>query len=169
MVVRRGLFNPFTMSGDIVVNGVLASAHSDWLLDAVMPNAWAHRLPAIYQVCQCSHRHADFQQHYCHHSELLAAHVLRGPENMAACGDRLHDSAAAGRLPSISTGHDMLVRPMLLQVLMAPARLMYKMLGAEAVRRADAVVGFAKLAGGNGGGVIGFLQAHAALLQSAAL
>lgn len=101
VVQRRGLFNPFTMSGDIVVNGVLASAHSDWLLDAVMPDAWAHRLPAIYQV------------------------------------------------------------------LMAPARLMYKMLGAEAVRRADAVVGFAKLAGGNSGGTIGFLQAHAVLLHSA--
>ena len=37
-------------SGRLVVDGVLASAHSDWLLDDVMP-AWAvHLLPHIYQV-----------------------------------------------------------------------------------------------------------------------
>eukprot|EP00883_Tetradesmus_obliquus_P008243 jgi/Sobl393_1/18948/SZX74249.1 len=41
---------PFTMTGDLVVNGVLVSAHSDWYLDRVMPQSHVHRLPAIYQA-----------------------------------------------------------------------------------------------------------------------
>ena len=49
-VSKAGLYNPFTMSGDIVVNGVLASCHSDWVLDRIVPARYAHLLPAIYQV-----------------------------------------------------------------------------------------------------------------------
>lgn len=44
-----GLYNPFTLSGDLVVNGVLASAHSDWFLDRVMPQSCVSNIPAIYQ------------------------------------------------------------------------------------------------------------------------
>ena len=32
MVPKQGLFNPYTLSGNIVVNGVAASAHSSWIL-----------------------------------------------------------------------------------------------------------------------------------------
>lgn len=49
-VERRGLYNPFTLGGDIVVNGVLTSVHSEWFLDATVPDAWAHHLPAVYQA-----------------------------------------------------------------------------------------------------------------------
>lgn len=33
VVVARGLFNPYTVAGDIVVNGILASSHSSWFLE----------------------------------------------------------------------------------------------------------------------------------------
>jgi Hint module len=53
-VNKAGLYNPYTMSGEIVVNGMLASCHSDWVLDPIMPARYAHLLPAIYQVgCPC--------------------------------------------------------------------------------------------------------------------
>jgi hypothetical protein len=48
--VRRALYDPFTLSGDLVVNGVLASAHSDWFLDSVMPQSYVSSIPSIYQA-----------------------------------------------------------------------------------------------------------------------
>ena len=36
---RPGLFNPLTMGGTIVVDGVVASAHSDWFLDGIVSPA----------------------------------------------------------------------------------------------------------------------------------
>ncbi|KAF6255749.1 hint module-domain-containing protein [Scenedesmus sp. NREL 46B-D3] len=48
--MRMGLYNPFTLSGDLVVNGVLASAHSDWFLDRVMPQSYVSQIPSIYQT-----------------------------------------------------------------------------------------------------------------------
>lgn len=36
----QGLYNPFTLSGTILVDGVLASVHSEWFLD----NAWGEAL-----------------------------------------------------------------------------------------------------------------------------
>merc|ERR1711881_745879 len=51
MVWSKGLFNPFTMSGQLVVNGVLASSHSDWFLDSVAEKlGFVHLLPSIYQT-----------------------------------------------------------------------------------------------------------------------
>ena len=50
-VVERGLFNPFTLGGTIVVDNVVASVHSDWFLDPLYD--WLHiphLLPATYQV-----------------------------------------------------------------------------------------------------------------------
>jgi hypothetical protein len=51
-----GLYNPFTLSGDLVVNGVLASAHSDWFLDRVMPQSYVSSIPAIYQAAMAPMR-----------------------------------------------------------------------------------------------------------------
>lgn len=50
IVPRLGLYNPYTLSGNIVVNGVVASAHSSWLLDAWAPSWLQKHLAAIYQA-----------------------------------------------------------------------------------------------------------------------
>jgi len=50
-VQKLGIYNPYTMSGDIVVNGVLASSHSSWFLDDAAKKlglTWA--TPSIYQA-----------------------------------------------------------------------------------------------------------------------
>ena len=49
MVPKQGLFNPYMLSGNIVVNGVAASAHSSWVLDHFVPEALTKYLPATYQ------------------------------------------------------------------------------------------------------------------------
>jgi hypothetical protein len=50
-VEKAGLYNPFTLSGTIVVNGVVASTHSDWFLDASFDFlGLTHWLPATYQM-----------------------------------------------------------------------------------------------------------------------
>ena len=48
-VVAKGLYNPYTLNGNIVVNGVLASAHSEWILDEYTPKSLQKYLPALYQ------------------------------------------------------------------------------------------------------------------------
>lgn len=53
MSLKSGAFNPFTKGGNIVVDGVLASCHSDWFLDDFLQRhapAHTHLLPALYQV-----------------------------------------------------------------------------------------------------------------------
>merc|ERR1712166_848302 len=47
--VLPGAFNPYTKSGNIVVDGVVASSHSEWFLDHVVPSAVVKHLPSIYQ------------------------------------------------------------------------------------------------------------------------
>lgn len=48
---KRGLYNPYTLSGTIIVNGVVASAYSDWFLDtAITPKALLPYLPTIYHT-----------------------------------------------------------------------------------------------------------------------
>jgi len=48
---REGLFKPLTASGTIVVDGVVASVHSNWFADAAMDRlGLTHALPALYQV-----------------------------------------------------------------------------------------------------------------------
>lgn len=49
-VPKRGLYNPYTLSGNIVVNGVAASAHSSWVLDPWTPDCYKKYLPSIYQA-----------------------------------------------------------------------------------------------------------------------
>merc|ERR1712216_1105650 len=51
-VVRKGLYAPYTTSGDLFVNGVLASAHSDWFLDTIAKHTvGVGALPWVYQRC----------------------------------------------------------------------------------------------------------------------
>ena len=45
--VEYGAFNPLTLSGTIIVDGVVASAHSDWFLDGIVS---ADAQARIYQV-----------------------------------------------------------------------------------------------------------------------
>ncbi|PSC74266.1 hypothetical protein C2E20_2665 [Micractinium conductrix] len=47
---ERGLFNPFVYGGTILVDGVLASDQSEWLLDNLVPPAWRPHLPAVYEA-----------------------------------------------------------------------------------------------------------------------
>ncbi|KAL4424164.1 hypothetical protein ABPG75_001465 [Micractinium tetrahymenae] len=47
---ERGLFNPFVHGGTLVVDGVLASDQSEWLLDDLVPAAWRRHLPAVYEA-----------------------------------------------------------------------------------------------------------------------
>lgn len=55
--IKQGLFNPFTLSGTIVVNGVVASVHSEWLLDDLVTSPeYSRYLPIFYQVCEMSKR-----------------------------------------------------------------------------------------------------------------
>lgn len=48
----RGLFNPFTRDGIIVVDDVVCSEYSEWFLDDVTPAAYRSFLPAIYHTIQ---------------------------------------------------------------------------------------------------------------------
>lgn len=52
--IMRGAFNPYTLGGTVVVDGVVASAHSSWLLDPVLDAFHAtHLIPSTYQVRPC--------------------------------------------------------------------------------------------------------------------
>lgn len=50
-VVKQGLWNPYTATGTIVVGGLAASVHSEWLLDGLLESVGhTELLPALYQV-----------------------------------------------------------------------------------------------------------------------
>ena len=54
-VSKQGLWAPYTRHGTIVVNGVVASVHSDWVLDSLLEFVGRpDLLPLIYQVCPAS-------------------------------------------------------------------------------------------------------------------
>lgn len=46
----QGMYNPYTLSGTIVVDGVVASSHSHWILDDYVPDSALHYLPMLYQA-----------------------------------------------------------------------------------------------------------------------
>ncbi|MCO5575392.1 hypothetical protein L7F22_029192 [Adiantum nelumboides] len=52
MSANKGMYNPFTLGGSIIVDGVVASTHSDWFLDNAFDNMGldTHWLPIVYQV-----------------------------------------------------------------------------------------------------------------------
>ncbi|KAI8466133.1 MAG: hint module-domain-containing protein [Monoraphidium minutum] len=78
-VRRRGLFNPYTLGGSVLVDGVLASAHSSWLVDGPAAALGAsHAVPALLQAL---------------FAPLRALYWAAGPEAMEAVGGAL---AAAG-------------------------------------------------------------------------
>lgn len=49
VVKASGLYNPYTLGGSIVVDGVVASAHSNWFLDSLLVGH-EEKLPSIYQA-----------------------------------------------------------------------------------------------------------------------
>lgn len=49
-ILARGMYNPYTLGGSIIVNDMLASAHSNWILDDYTPESMTGYLPAIYQA-----------------------------------------------------------------------------------------------------------------------
>jgi len=78
-VRRAGLFNPYTLGGTIVVDGVLASAHSSWLVDPVAKALGLSRfLPAFFQAA---------------FTPLRLLYAAAGPEFMQTFGDALADVA----------------------------------------------------------------------------
>ncbi|BDA50219.1 probable sonic hedgehog protein A [Coccomyxa sp. Obi] len=50
LTISKGLYNPYTKGGNVVVNRVLASAHSSYVLDDIVPESMAHYLPTIYNT-----------------------------------------------------------------------------------------------------------------------
>ena len=51
VVEERGLYNPYTLGGMVVVDSVVASSHSAWVLDGLMDAAGlTHCIPATYQA-----------------------------------------------------------------------------------------------------------------------
>ncbi|GBF88859.1 hypothetical protein Rsub_01358 [Raphidocelis subcapitata] len=87
-VRARGLFNPYTLGGTIVVDGVLASAHSGWLIDGAAAALGAsHALPAVFQAL---------------FAPLRALYAAAGPEFMSRFGDAL--AVAALRLEAGALG-----------------------------------------------------------------
>ena len=48
---RTGFYNPFTASGTIIVDGVVASVQSKWFADDIMDRlGLTHAIPALYQA-----------------------------------------------------------------------------------------------------------------------
>jgi hypothetical protein len=80
-VAGKGLFNPYTLGGTLVVDGVLASAHSSWLLDAAAARlGLSHLLPGAFQAL---------------FAPLRGLYAAAGPAFMESFGDAL--AAAAQR------------------------------------------------------------------------
>lgn len=51
VVTQRGLFNPYLLSGTILVNSVLVSCHSDWILDTILDLfGLTSHIPNVYQA-----------------------------------------------------------------------------------------------------------------------
>ncbi|KXZ51396.1 hypothetical protein GPECTOR_12g358 [Gonium pectorale] len=50
VLTSHGAFNPYVRGADLIVDGVVASPHSDWILDSVAPTWMVPYLPYIYEV-----------------------------------------------------------------------------------------------------------------------
>ncbi|KXZ50772.1 hypothetical protein GPECTOR_15g457 [Gonium pectorale] len=49
-LLAGGAYNPYVRGADIIVDGVVASPHSDWILDSVAPAALVPYLPYVYEA-----------------------------------------------------------------------------------------------------------------------
>lgn len=91
IVMKDGFYNPYTLSGKIVVNSVIASAHSDWVLDTWTPTSMSRYLPGIYQVLFLPGRvlyhlaGASAADYLDVNNPQLSANHGYGPEFLAAC------------------------------------------------------------------------------------
>ena len=72
-----GRYNPYTLGGKIVVDGVLASAHSAWFLDSITPVGLKKHLPKIYQAILTPVRLAYFLLPQSTREADTAAHSLK--------------------------------------------------------------------------------------------
>lgn len=90
VVAAKGLFNPYTVTGDIVVNGILASSHSSWFLEGtgMSDAAIVASYKALFSPLILLH-HLKPDAYVCFHQEIGA----KGP---------LHE-VAAYRLVSQAT------------------------------------------------------------------
>ncbi|KXZ51391.1 hypothetical protein GPECTOR_12g353 [Gonium pectorale] len=50
VLTSHGAFNPYVRGADLIVDGVVASPHSDWILDSVAPAWMVPYLPYIYEA-----------------------------------------------------------------------------------------------------------------------
>jgi hypothetical protein len=50
LVIKQGLFNPYTLNGRIVVDGVVASCHSHWFLEALVPARLSGYILPVYDA-----------------------------------------------------------------------------------------------------------------------
>ncbi|KXZ53843.1 hypothetical protein GPECTOR_6g761 [Gonium pectorale] len=50
VLVARGAYNPYVRGADLVVDGVVASPHSNWILDWATPASMARHLPYVYEI-----------------------------------------------------------------------------------------------------------------------
>jgi hypothetical protein len=56
-VASWGAYNPYTMKGNIIVGGVLASSHNDWSnADTLVPSMVKPLVPGIYEMVLSVHR-----------------------------------------------------------------------------------------------------------------
>lgn len=56
-VASWGAFNPYTMNGNIIVDGVVASSHNDWsYAETLVPSMVKPLLPGIYEMMLSVHR-----------------------------------------------------------------------------------------------------------------
>lgn len=49
-VNKVGKYNPYTITGNIIVNKAVVSALSSWILDSWVPPCWIGIIPYIYQA-----------------------------------------------------------------------------------------------------------------------
>ena len=69
-VTREGLFAPVTTSGVVIVDGVVASSYSDWILDPLFDAfGLAHKLPAAMHIV---------------HAPLRLGYAVLGPKVLAS-------------------------------------------------------------------------------------
>jgi len=49
-MLKAGLYNPYTLSGNMIVNDVVVSSHSSWILDSWVPGSFTGAIPSLYQL-----------------------------------------------------------------------------------------------------------------------